>query len=64
MVINPGSEIGCKCGKHRREMKVGSTSIFLWLIRNGFPSGFRVLCSNCYFSHGHYGYCPHKRLES
>jgi hypothetical protein len=31
-----------------------------WLRKNGFPKGFRVLCHNCNFAHGHYGYCPHK----
>jgi len=33
---------------------------YLWLRRNGYPSGFRVLCMNCNFSFGHFGYCPHR----
>lgn len=45
-------------GKHRKQIKC---DIYTWLKRNGFPSGFRVLCHNCNQSLGHYGYCPHKR---
>lgn len=45
-------KIGLKCG----------VSFNRWLIRNGFPSGFRVLCMNCNFSIGHYGYCPHNPI--
>ncbi|HDX9663271.1 TPA: hypothetical protein ROX91_001970 [Bacillus cereus] len=30
-----------------------------WIRKNGFPDGFRVLCHNCNFALGHYGYCPH-----
>jgi hypothetical protein len=44
-------------GKHRQ--KIGA--FYPWLIRNKFPKGFRVLCHNCNFSRGLYGYCPHKR---
>lgn len=43
---------------HRR--KIGSRSIYRWLEVNGFPSGFRVLCHNCNFSLGAYGFCPHQ----
>lgn len=32
-------------GKHRKELK--ATSIYPWLIRNGFPEGFQTLCANC-----------------
>ena len=28
-------------------------------MKQGFPSGFQVLCYNCNCSLGHYGYCPH-----
>lgn len=42
---------------HRRKM--GSRNIYRWLMRNHFPKGFRVLCINCNFSLGKYGYCPH-----
>lgn len=33
--------------------------ICLWLIKNDFPEGFRILCHNCNASLGRYGYCPH-----
>jgi hypothetical protein len=32
---------------------------YLWLKKNKYPPGFRVLCYNCNFSLGHFGYCPH-----
>lgn len=42
--------------KHRQ--KVGPV-MFLWLRRNNYPKGFRVLCHNCNSALGYYGYCPH-----
>jgi hypothetical protein len=45
--------------KHRREIGYPYKSFYQWLINNGLPIGFRVLCQNCNFSLGHYGYCPH-----
>ncbi len=45
--------------KHRAEMGSGGR-IYRWLIQNNYPTDrFRVLCHNCNFSLGHYGYCPH-----
>lgn len=46
--------------KHR--VKVGHGNMYRWLIRNKFPDGYRVLCMNCNFSYGKYGYCPHKGI--
>lgn len=34
-------------------------NLYVWLRKNNFPPGFRVLCMNCNFSLGHHGYCPH-----
>lgn len=34
-------------------------SFYQWLKTNNYPTGFRVLCLNCNFALGHYGYCPH-----
>jgi hypothetical protein len=45
--------------KHRKEV-VGNNKIYEWLIKNKFPIGYRVLCMNCNFAEGRYGYCPHK----
>lgn len=48
--------------KHKKSIG-GSAAIWGWLIRNGYPEGFRVLCMNCNFSLGRVGYCPHDRGE-
>lgn len=46
--------------EHRRRLKMrGGLAFYLWLKRNGFPDGYRVLCHNCNSSLGIYGYCPH-----
>ncbi len=46
--------------KHRRqEGIIGGASTYRWLIKKGFPKGFRVLCANCNSAYGFYGYCPH-----
>lgn len=54
--------------KHRRSLGGGSLSggaskLYSWLRRNGFPEGYRVLCQNCNFSRGVFGYCPHEHPE-
>lgn len=52
-------------GKHRKELKkkgIGS-NFFIWLRKQGYPSGLRVLCMNCNFSLGNRGYCPHKNKQ-
>ncbi len=43
---------------HRKE--IGS-NLYNWLINNDFPVGFQVLCFNCNFAKGIYGFCPHKK---
>lgn len=45
---------------HRK--KIGSHYIYFWLIKNGFPDGFRILCHNCNQAIGAYGVCPHKEV--
>lgn len=44
--------------KHRKEV---NQHVYAWLIKNDFPPGFRVLCMNCNFAKGIYGFCPHER---
>lgn len=39
---------------------VGS-ALYLWLIKNGFPPGYQILCSNCNNSKGRHGTCVHQR---
>lgn len=48
--------------KHRLEIQGngGPNAMYRWIVKNNYPSGFRVLCSNCNHSYGAYGYCPHK----
>lgn len=48
--------------KHRASLK--GNNIYRWLRINKFPNGFRVLCINCNFSLGKYGYCPHCHNQS
>lgn len=49
---------------HRRSLSksgrmVGSSNVYAWLERNGFPAGFQLLCHNCNFAKSHGG-CPHE----
>ena len=46
--------------KHRREENITGSSVFRWIIRNGFPAIFQVLCHNCNLAKGFYGECPHE----
>lgn len=43
--------------KHRKIVK----NMYRWLKKNNYPDGYRVLCMNCNYSYGHYGYCPHQQ---
>lgn len=45
----------------RKAQGSAGTRTFMWLLKNGFPEGFRVLCNNCNMSLGFYGYCPHQK---
>jgi len=40
--------------------KKGS-GLYRWIIREGFPDGFQILCHNCNMAKGFYGKCPHKK---
>jgi len=40
------------------------SNFYRWLKQNNFPEGFRVLCINCNFSLGIYGYCPHEKQKT
>ena len=50
---------GKKSVKHGMDMK--GKKLYSWLIRNGFPDGYQVLCWNCNSAKGIYGICPHKQ---
>ena len=50
--------------KHRSENKLASgAQTYSWLIKNGYPDGFQVLCMNCNTAKAHAPdhVCPHKR---
>jgi len=47
--------------QHRKEIGRG---LYDFLIKNNFPSEFQILCHNCNFAKGHYGYCPHTQTEN
>lgn len=51
--INGG---GCQ---QRKQLKLNGSSFYAWLKRNNYPEGFQVLCMNCNFAFGKFGYCPH-----
>lgn len=47
-------------GEHRSELfgrGNGSTRMFLWIIKNGFPEGFQTLCRSCNSSKAKTGRC-------
>jgi hypothetical protein len=47
--------------KHRKELRAGHhRNIVEFLIKAGYPEGYRVLCHNCNLSIGFYGFCPHQ----
>jgi predicted restriction endonuclease len=38
---------------------------YRWLVKNGCPrDNYRLLCSNCNWARGRYGYCPHEQENS
>jgi len=45
--------------KHRAEIG-GGTNMVGWLLKEGLPEGYRVLCHNCNQAFGFYGRCPHQ----
>ncbi len=54
--------IGSTGAAHRKELKSkGEYFGYAWIKKNGYPSGLRVLCVNCNFALGFYGYCPHDK---
>lgn len=45
---------------HRKEIGKTARDIYIWLRRNNYPAGFRVLCFNCNFAaFWNGGVCPH-----
>ena len=46
--------------RHRAQSPGRGSSFYSWLKQQHYPTGLRVLCQNCNFSRGVYGYCPHE----
>jgi hypothetical protein len=47
-------------GKEHRKI-VRTNNLYRWLIKNNFPEGFQILCSNCNKAKGICGICPHQQ---
>lgn len=45
----------------RRASNRTGHGLYRWLKKHGFPPEFRLLCMNCNWSRGKFGYCPHER---
>jgi hypothetical protein len=50
-------------GAKQREER-GHLSLPIWLVKNGLPDGFQVLCHNCNSAKHIYGVCPHQQVEA
>jgi hypothetical protein len=50
--------------QHRKAIGLsGGHGFYAYLAREGFPSGYRVLCHNCNSAIAKHGYCPHTNPE-
>jgi hypothetical protein len=46
---------------HLIQLKLkGGTQFYQWLIRQGYPGGYQILCFNCNFAKYLLGVCPHQ----
>lgn len=45
--------------EHRRLINRRKGGMYHWLRKHGYPPGFQVLCANCNYAKGFWGYCPH-----
>lgn len=45
---------------HKRWGGGGGDKLYRWLKREGYPTGFQVLCFNCNFAKWRLGKCPHQ----
>lgn len=44
--------------------KYRGARFYAWLKKNGYPSGFQVLCHSCNCAKGYYGSCPHTKMKT
>jgi hypothetical protein len=45
--------------QHKKANNIAGSRMARWLKKHNFPKGFRILCANCNFALGLYGFCPH-----
>lgn len=50
-------------GAEQRRNGQRGASIYPWLIKHGFPSGYQILCHNCQWGKRTYGICPHQQQK-
>jgi len=48
-----------KNATHKKD--IAGTALYRYLQKNGYPSGYQVLCVNCNSAKSDSGICPHKR---
>ena len=48
-------------GGRKHSKSINGMAIGIWLRKNNYPDGFRILCHNCNQALGHFGYCPHQK---
>lgn len=51
--------IGGKAKHSQSGARQSGDALYRWIVKNDFPSGFRILCYNCNCAKGFYGRCPH-----
>lgn len=50
-------------GRHDRKNGRSGIQLYRWLRNHGYPTDrFRLLCMNCNWARGKFGYCPHERV--
>lgn len=50
-------------GALRRKEQGSGSQLYKWIVRNGYPEGFQVLCWNCNWGKQRHGVCPHQALQ-
>ena len=54
----------CLVAKRNSENGIGVSGwrLYKWIKEQDYPDRYRVLCMNCNFSIGMWGYCPHNKM--
>jgi hypothetical protein len=57
--------IGGGGNRHRIALRKASKNpdVYNWVKKNKFPPGFQVLCMNCNWAIGKFGFCPHQKAK-